>query len=311
MTAATISSGRGTRTAYVSQTTFNSIVSTPAFANLRPTRFSMRPNIEKGTSQEYTTDRNVRNDFMTAKGASGRLEGELHYGTWDSLFAHSFMNSWSSNVLILGSTPSFFTLEDTYELGVLDQYQRFVGCMIDGMDLNFQPNDTVKVGFDIIAREMTAGTTAITGATYSPAPTLRMPATTESITGVTFGGISATFIVRSLSLRIANNLRKRPVFDDPRSVQFGLGMADVTGELEVYFDDYTVYQEVYTQSSATMTFVVGLSTPSRYKIELPTMKWGDGELMPRERDNDIIVRMPFRAVYGGSTDGSIKITRAW
>lgn len=311
MTAATIATGRGTRTAYVSQTTFNSINSAPSFQNLRPTRFSMRPNIEKGTSQEYTTDRNVRGDFMTSKGASGRLEGELHYGTWDALMAHAFYSTWTSNVLTIGSTPSFFTLEDTYELGVLDQYQRFVGCMVNGMDLTFQPNDTVRIGFDIIAREMTAGTTAITGATYTSASTSRMPATTEQITGVTFDGISFAPIVRSLSLRIENNLIKRPVFDDPRSVQFGLGMADVTGELEVYFDTYQAYQEIYTQSDARLTFVVGLETPSRYQIYIHSMKWGDGEIMPRERDNDILVRMPFRSMYGGATNGSLRITRAW
>lgn len=312
MTAANISTGRGTRVAIISESVFGVTPDEPAYTLMRPTRSTLRGNITKGKSAEFTTDRNTRGDFMTAKGGGGRIEGELHHGSWSHLLESAFCKSWATNVLKTGQTAKSCSIEETYELGKRDEYDRFVGCMVDVFDLTMAANDTIKVGFDIMARELISGTTPVADSTYPAATSTRPPATTESISAVTWGGLTSGVapLVISFSLKIANNLRKRPVWDDARSINFGMGMADVTGEVECYFDDYRLYQEIYTQSTASLSFKFGTGTNTKFSLSLPLMSWGDGELSPRERDGDITLRMPFTAHYETEAASSVVFNRA-
>lgn len=310
MTAATIATGRGSRFAHVTESTWGTTPATPSFNTLRVTNSSLRPVITKATSQEFTTDRNVRHDFLTSKKAEGRVEGELIYGKWEGFLQAAMGGTWTTNVLKTGNTFRSFSIEETFELGNLNQYHRYLGCCINAFEISADPADTIKLAFDVMAREHTTATSAISGATYTAAADSRSPATTEGISGVTFGGITATPIVRSFSLRVENNLRERPVFDDARSVQFGLGMQDITGEIECYFDDRQIYEEIYTQSDASLSLTLGHTANEKYTIAIHKMSWGDGALSPRTRDNDIMVTMPFRALYAPAQSTAVTITRA-
>jgi hypothetical protein len=307
----TIATGRGTRLALVAESVFGTTPTTPTFQNLRPTRSTLRPTIEKGESSEFTTDRNIRGTFMTGKGAEGRIEGELHYGTWDNLIQAALGGTWASNVLKIGNVIRAFTIEETYELGSLDHYHRYLGCEVDAMEFTFNANDTVRVAFDIMSREMVAAGAAIVGATYTAASTTRMPATTESIAGVTWSGVTASAIyLQSFNFKVENNLRRRPVWDDARSINFGQGMSRVTGTALVYFNDRQIYQEIAAQSAAGLEFTVGVASGSKYTFDFPALNWGDGRLTTRERDTDIMVEMPFTAIYDSTDATSLTITRA-
>lgn len=301
-------SGSETRVAFIAETAWGTTPSTPTFQVLRGAEFGLRTNKQTGTSEELRADRNVTDEFLLGLGTSGPARGELSYGTYDDFMAAALMGSWSSNVLKNGTTRSFFTVEETVELGATDSFSRFTGVYVNTMGLTINARAVVGINFGLMGKSEGLATTAIAGSTYTAANTKAIQTASTGVASFTVASLSPT--VRSISLNIANNLRERPSVTTPYSAEFGLGRCDVTGEMEVYFESNAVYQAVLDHGGGAIACTIGTVTSEKYTLSLPNVVFLDGERTPRRQDTDIMVRIPFRAKYSAGDAASLSITRA-
>lgn len=301
-------SGSEVRVAYIAESAFGTTPADPVFKVARVTSGGLRTNKQTGVSDERRADRNVSDVFLLGLGAGGSYEAELSYASFDDWFEGTMGGTWAANVLKNGVTRRSFTFEETRELGSTDSFSRFTGATFNGFSLSLAANGVAGLSFDLLAKQETLATAIVTGATYTAANTKAIMTAPRSVSALTIGG--DTLKVMSLSVEVTNNLRERPEVGSLYSNEFGQGRCEVTGTVEVYFESNDAYQDVLSHASGALTFTIGDTTNEKYTFLLPKIIFGDGEITAGGNDDDVMVSIPFQAVYDATETCSIKLTRA-
>ncbi|WP_173087370.1 phage tail tube protein [Devosia sp. 1635] len=301
-------SGSGVRVAAVAETAFGVAPATPSFQTLRTTSGGLRTTKSTGTSNERQSDRNVRDEFELGQDVTGSYDFEFTYGTFDQILAALMCSSWVGDVLKNGITPQSLTIEETYELGAADAFRRFSGCMINTMSLSIGARAAVTGSFGIMGRMEALAEAIVTGATYADPSETPVSTASANVAGLAIGSITPAPKVRSLTLDISNNLRTRPVVGSKFSEEFGLGRFDVSGTMECYFENKTLYQACLDHGLADLTLQVGNAGGDKYQFDIDKLRLGDGNVTAGGNDDDIMVSVPFRGLLGAE-DCTLKITR--
>lgn len=302
--------GSGRRLAYIAEVTNNTTPATPTFKVLRFTGGGITLRKTTAVSDEIRIDRNVTDLMHLGSDWAGTIPLELTYGTLDDIWAQLLFSSWSSDVIENGNTPpAGLTFEETRELGATDSYSRYTGTMVNtfSMDLTARAKITCEIG--VMSRLETLGTAIIAGATYTAANDNPVLTSSAHVAALTIDG-STSHKVRSLNFTVNNNMFIRPVISSLYSDEIGYGKIDVSGQFEVYFVDNALYTDVLAHGGGALTFTVGLDTTEKYTFLLPNIKYGDGELVGGGNTDDMIVRIPFTAIYDATEGSTLKITRA-
>ena len=301
-------SGSEVRVGYVAESAFGTTPADPVFKVARVTSGGLRTNKQTGVSDERRADRNVSDVFLLGLGAGGSYEAELSYASFDDWFEATLGGTWATNVLKNGVTRRSFTFEETRELGSTDSFSRFTGATFNGFSLSLAASGVAGLSFDLLAKQETLATAIVSGATYTAANTKAIMTAPRSVSALTIGG--DTLKVMSLSIEATNNLRERPEVGSLYSNEFGQGRCEVTGTVEVYFESNDTYQDVLSHASGALTFTIGDVTEEKYTFLLPKIIFGDGEITAGGNDDDVMVSIPFQAVYDATETASIKLTRA-
>lgn len=304
----TIAATSRTRAAYIAEVTPGTTPATPTFLEIRRTNGNLRTKKTTAVSEEIHLDRNVRAEYQLAQDAEGSYDFELSYGSFDDLLAGAVFGTWATNVLVNGSTEQSFTFEETTDVGGGSfTYNRFVGCEVDSLSLNFTARKGVTGSINLQGISEAVDTAIISGATYT-APNTNVIETSNSVAALDVLGITPTPIIKTLSLNIANNLRRRERLGSLYTDSFGTGQIDVTGSFDAYFVSESLYQQVLSHGSGAIALTVGAVTNKKYTISIPVAQFLDGSRILGGKNDDVMVRIPFRGV-ADSAPKSISITR--
>lgn len=305
-----IASGSGRRIAFVPEVTFGITPATPTFQVMRATGGGPRTNKTTGTSDELQIDGNIRDEFQMGQDVAGSYDLEFSYGSFDPLLEALMRGAWTDNVLKNGNGASkSFTFEETLEMGATDSFSRYVGCMMNSLSLSIAARAKITGSLALMGKSEALAAAIIAGATYSAAGTEPVQTGSVDVAAMTFPG-GGTPKVRSLSLELNNGLRTRPVVASMFSEEFGRGRFSVTGTAEIYFESNTLYQAVLDHGGGALAFTVGRDANKKYTFNMPKIIFGNGERRPGGNDDDVMVSLPFRAVYDATEDCTLKITRA-
>lgn len=299
-----------TRVAFIAETVFGTTPATPTFKTLRTTRASgLRTNKQTVTSDEIRADRNVSGLIQTAQSASGEYPVEMSYGSFDDFLDAVLCGTWATNVLKNGIARKSFTVEETREMGATDSFSRFTGVMINTFSMDLRAGERVTGSFGVMGQKETLASAIVTGATYTPANTEPILNATSNVASLTIPNVS-TPRVSSLSLNVDNGLRERRYIGSLYSDEFGLGRCQVTGQLEIFFNDPDAYQAVLDHGSGALSFTIGAAPNKKYTFSLPKVVFGDGNIPAGGNTDDVMITLPFTAVYDGTAACQIQITRA-
>lgn len=294
--------------AYVPEVTYGTTPATPTFKKLRRTSGELGTKKTTVVSDEVQIDRNVRAEQQVAQDVSGSFDLELSYGTLDDLLEGVMLSAWSTDVLKNGTTGKSYTFEQTVDVGGSNTYSRFTGCYLDSLSLTVSSRALVKASVAIMGLKETLDTAIITGATYT-APNTNAIETGVNVASLSVDGVSGAK-VKSVSINIKNNLRVRDTVGSLYTEEFGLGQCDVTGTVEAYFESNALYQKVLDHGVGAITFTIGSVTAKKYTVTMPICQFLDGAKKLGGKNDDVVVSIPFRAVYDSSSSASITITRA-
>jgi hypothetical protein len=309
----TIGVGANARVAYVPEVTWASTPATPAFKNLRVSGGGLDITKQTGRSNELKGDRNVRDEYLLGIDAGGSYPFEMSYGTLDEILEAAFFSAWATNVLKIGSVRKFFTFEEFLELGTTDSYARFPGSMIGAFRLAIAARAAVTGSFDVMSERVVPATTAIASSTYAAANTKDVMTTAFGFGSLAFTGtgITAAPKLRSINLELNNNLRVRPSLNrGAYTEEQGEGDADFTGEFEAYFENNELYNAIIAHEVVDVQFTIGTVTAEKYTFDLPRARLLNGGRRIAGTNDDVIYRIPFRALYSSSDASSAIITRA-
>ena len=291
--------------AYIAETSFGTTPSTPTFAYLPFNTHSIDLTKDRVEGNEIQADRMTRVDRHGNKQAGGSIETDLRKADFDELFESAFFSTFSTDVLKVGTTPKYFTMED--EAADISQYRLFTGMAVSNMSVSIAPNQMVTGSFDMVGKTMTqSGSTGSTGGTPTAASS-NQPF--DSYSGTISDGGSAISIVTSIDFSLANSLAPTFVVGSDAAQSLEYGRAVVEGTMTVYYEDETLINKFLNETESSIEVSVDDPTGANsYTFLFPRVKY-NGASVPVQNPQSRLITMPFVALYDATEDTNIKLTR--
>ena len=252
------------------------------------------------TSQEITGDRQIVDLIQTDLNIAGDINFELSAEAFDLPFQGLLM---SSSLGDNGTTLKSYTIEEQY----LDQStlsEIYTGCMFNGMTLNVAPASIVTGSFNVLGKTSVAGT-GMTTPTAAATNTVLNAIT--NVTALTEGGSAVELV--SMVLRVANNLRPRPLIGVLGPNSMALGQLNVSGSLRLYFEDNTMYNKFRNMTGSSLSISIRTSGDKGYKFDVYNLKYSKARKVAGGINTDIIVELEFQGLKKAtSTYKTLSIT---
>lgn len=301
-----------TELSYVDEATWGVTPTSPAptFQAIRMTGESLKITNESVVSDEIRPDRNVPDTILVGGDASGGIDGELSYGTFDDFIASVLYSTWTgspANSIVNGVTQKSFTLQKKQAgNGLAAVYELYKGMVVDTMTINIAAKDKTTVAFTFVGKGGVIGT-AETG-------TVTDAGTTEI-----FDGANAFTLVdawtsplpklMSMTINVNNGLAGRSVAGSRDLVRVSAGRCTVTGSASFYFETKAMMDLFLAGTAGDLAVTLGKTTGQKYTITLPNVKITDADHFSPNNDDDVMLNITWSAHYDDGIDGTIKIER--
>ena len=152
---------------FITESTFGT---TPAgnFTNLPFSTHSLNLTKDRVAGTDIQADRMARVDRHGNRQVGGDIVVDLRDADYDAFLESAMLNTWATNVLKVGTTPKFFSIED-YAADI-DITRRFTGLSVSTMGISLAPNQMVTTTFGMVGKDMNPKVNAgdfITGDSYT------------------------------------------------------------------------------------------------------------------------------------------------
>ena len=291
--------------AYIAETAFGTTPSTPTLANLPINSHSLDLTKDRVEGNEIQADRMSRVDRHGNKQAGGSIEVDLRKGDYDELLESAFFNSYATDVLKVGTTPKYFSMEDA--ANDINQFRMFTGLAVSSVNFSIAPNQMVTSTFEMVGKGMTqAATTGSTGGAPTASST---NSPFDSYSGTISDGGAGISIVTSIDFSLTNSLA--PTFvvgaDNAQSLEFG--RAVVEGTMTVYYEDQTLINKFLNETESSIEVSIDDPTGANpYTFLFPRVKY-NGASVPLQNPQSRLITLPFVALYDTVENTNLKMTR--
>ena len=289
---------------FITESTFGT---TPAgnFTNLPFSTHSLNLTKDRVAGTDIQADRMARVDRHGNRQVGGDIVVDLRDGDFDAFLESAMLNTWSTNVLKVGTTPKFFSIED-YAADI-DQARVFTGMSVSTMGISLAPNQMVTTTFGMVGKDMTMSATEKTQDAASGAAPFDAYSGDISIGNV--GGASAVAIVTALDFTLNNSYAPTFVIGDDSAPSLEYGRAEVEGTLTAYFEDAALINRFLNETETEIEVSVDDPTGANsYTFSFPRVKINSADVGvdgPTSR----MISMSFVALYDATEGTNLKITR--
>ena len=289
---------------YIVESTFGT---TPAgnFTNLPFSTHSLNLTKDRVAGNDIQADRMPRVDRHGNRQVAGDIAVDLRDGDYDAFLESAMLNTWATNVLKVGTTPKFFSVED-YAADI-DQARLFTGLAVSTMGISLAPNQMVATTFGMVGKDMTIGAVQKTQDAASGAAPFDAYSGDISIGNV--GGATPVAIVTSLDFTLTNSFAPTFVIGDASAPSLEYGRAEVEGTLTAYFEDAALINRFINETETEIEVSVDDPTGANsYTFTFPRVKINSADVGvdgPTSR----MVSMSFVALYDATEGTNLKITR--
>lgn len=289
---------------FIVESTFGT---TPAgnFTNLPFTTHSLNLTKDRVAGNDIQSDRMPRVDRHGNRQVSGDIVADLRDGDYDSLLESAMLNTWSSDVLKVGTTPKYFSIED-YAADI-DQARLFTGMTVNSLAVSLAPNQMVTGTFGLVGKDMTIGATEKTQDAASGAAPFDAYSGDLKIAD-TGSALAASAIVTGLDFTLTNSFAPTFVIGDDAAPSLEVGRAEVEGTLTAYFEDAALINRFLNETETALEVSVGDGTNDMTFL-FPRIKVNSADVGvdgPTSR----IVNISFVALRDTTEATNLKITRS-
>jgi len=300
----TFAQGSRSSLSYVVEATFGT---TPAgnFLNLPFSTQSLNITKDRLTGTDIQADRMARVDRHGNRQVAGDIVVDLRDGTYDAFLESAMLNTWVTNVLKVGTTPKYMSIED-YAADI-DQARLFTGCTVSTMGISLAPNQMVTTTFGMVGKNMTIGATQKTQTASSGA--VPFDAYSGDIAIGNVASSTASAIVTGLDFTLTNSYAPTFVIGDDSAPSLEYGRAEVEGTITVYFEDAALITRFLNEVESELEVSVNDPTGANaYTFLFPRIKI-NGADVGVDGPTSRMITLPFVALYDTTEGTNLKITR--
>jgi hypothetical protein len=292
---------------YIVEESYGVCPTTPLFTPIRHRGLSGGLSKDTFMSETIRDDRQIEDMRHGAKKIAFDIPIELSYTSFDDLIEATLGGTWAANVLKAGTTRRSFTIESKFADVTSGGYHRFLGCVLNTMQLQINANAMVTGSFGVIGQDITVADGIVAGATYND------PATTspfDAFTGTIEEGGASIGVVTELSLNLDNGVTPRFVIGSDLTLLPSWMRSTLTGQVTAYFEDSTMLNKFINETESSIEVALEDLAGNTITILLPRIKYTGGPVNV-QGFGPITIALPFTALYDAYTEESqITITRA-
>jgi hypothetical protein len=294
---------------YVVESTFGTTPASPSLVQLPYTTQSLDLTKERVTGTDIQPDRMLRVDRHGNRTAAGDIVADLRKGDYDPFLESAFFNTFSSNVLKVGTTPKFFSIEDAAT--DITQFRLFTGMAVSSLAVSIRPNQMVTGTFSMVGKNMTISSTSVDAVKTASSTNQPFDAYSGTLRVADAGGSLASLaVVTGFDFSINNALAPTFVVGSSTTPELEVGMATVEGTITAYFDDATLINRFLNETQTALEVSVDDPTGSSdYTFLFPRVKI-NGAAVPVDNPTSRIITLPFVALYDTTEATNIKLTRS-
>lgn len=274
------------------------------FTNLPFSTHSLNLTKDRVAGNDIQSDRMPRVDRHGNRQAGGDIAVDLRDADYDELLEAAMLNTWSTNVLKVGTTPKFFSIED-YAADI-DQARVFTGMTVNTMGVSLAPNQMITTTFGMVGKDMSISATEKTQDAASGAAPFDSYSGDLSIGDV--GAGSASAIVTGLDFTLTNGFAPTFVVGDDSAPSLEFGRAEVEGTLSAYFEDAALVNRFLDETETEIEVSVGDGSNTMTFL-FPRVKINSADVGvdgPTSR----VISMSFVGLYDSTEGTNLKITRS-
>jgi hypothetical protein len=203
-----------------------------------------------------------------------------------------------------GTTQRSFAIERTFS--DISKYQQFTGCVINTLSLSVKPNAIVTGEFAMVAKGAASTSTA-----WDSSPTAsKTNSPYDAFTGVIKEGGYEVGYVTALDFKLDNAADPVYVVGSDTTPAIPLGRSNVSGSMDVMFQDLTMLRKFEDETASSVEFYLGSGDPGghSYRFYLPNVKYGSAD-NPANDEKPITLKMSYQALYSATEGTNIKVTK--
>ena len=275
------------------------------FTNLPFTTHSLNLTKDRVAGNDIQADRMPRVDRHGNRSVAGDIVADLRDADYDAFLEAAMLNSFSTNVLKVGTTPKFFSIED-YAADI-DQARLFTGMTVNSLAVSLAPNQMVTGTFGLVGKDMTIGATEKTQDAASGAAPFDAYSGDLKIAD-TGGVLAASAIVTGIDFTLTNSFAPTFVIGDDSAPQLEVGRAEIEGTLTAYFEDAALINRFLNETETALEVSVGDGT-NDLTFLFPRIKVNSADVGvdgPTSR----IVNISFVALRDSTEASNLTITRS-
>ena len=287
---------------YIVESTFGT---TPAgnFQNLPFTSHSLNMTKDRVEGTDIQADRMSRVDRHGNRTVAGDIQADLRDTDFDELIEGAMMSTWATNVIKIGTTPKYFSIED-YAADI-DQSRLFTGCSVNTLSVALAPNAMVAGTFGLVGKNMAISATEKTQDAATDASPF------DAYSGDLEIGGTTSAIVTAMDFTLTNGLAPTFVVGDDSAPSLEVGNAVIEGSLSVYFEDEAMINRFINETETSLKVTVGdnAGTPNTLEFFFPRCKINSADVGvdgPTSR----MIAMSFVALRDDTEATSLRITRS-
>lgn len=301
---------------YVAEATLGTTPANPALKEFRFTREGLNYAINNVVSEQIRSDRTEVDTVQVDATAAGDVGVELSFSSHDDWLEAVLGGTWttvSGNIanLLNGAIVRGFTVQKHFtdiqpSPGL---FHNFRGVIPNTFALNFAVGQIVTGTFGCLAFGATQASSQIAGASTPAAPTTKPFNAVVDFQNFNIDGVPYTGCISSLTLDVANNYRAIKCIGSLFSADMVPGTLQITGNMNLYFKDSTLYDKYLTGAVFSFSFRMVDSAGNMLTFFVPRAKFESAEVVAGGRNTDVMINAKWRALYNSTNTCVIKVTR--
>lgn len=211
--------------------------------------------------------------------------------------------------IVNGTTFQSFAIEKEYT-DLANTFDVFTGMTIDTMSLTVTPEAILNGTFGFQGKNLDPDNTATVGdGSNTAASTTEVMNAVDNVTAVLEN--LGSYDITELVVNGANNLRQRLIVGELGPQSMGTGRINVSGNVNTYMDlnSRVQFQKYANFTTTAIAFVMTDDAGNVYVMDLPAVKYGDGETPTEGINTDVMVNLSFQAFRNSTENVTMRMVR--
>ncbi len=219
-----------------------------------------------------------------------------------STYASAAVNG---RTLVNGTTKTSYFIETAFGGITAVKYQN--GMRPNTMNLSIAAQQILTGTFDFVGKQGFVASTTVASSVVTSAQTNNPMTAAAHVTDVLVNDVKFSDSLNSISIDLNNNMRPRNQIASKFSAEPVDGGLDVTGNVNMYFQNISFYNRMINHTSFSMDYKIKDDSGNIIVISMPEMKATSGDPQAGGKDEDVFLSFEYQAIKDPTLAYTIRI----